>query len=89
MGINCDFPRPGDIRKRSRRVSRVQSGEKVLFQYCSLGCACTARGGRIRRFQKIIRFLKLTALLLILSIVGVYDTIATYTAAVLRRVGAT
>ena len=65
---NYDFSRPDDIRKRSRRVSRVQSGEKVLFQNCSLGCACTARGGRNCRFQKIIRFLKLTCLLLILLI---------------------
>ena len=67
--INYDFPHPDDIRKRSRRVYRVQSGEKVLFQNCSLGCACTARGGRNCRFQKIIRFFKeLTALLLILLI---------------------
>jgi hypothetical protein len=33
----CFFSRPDDIRKRSRKVSRVQSGEKVLFQTVRLG----------------------------------------------------
>ena len=81
--INYDFSRPDDIRKRSRRVYRVQSGEKVLFQYCSLGCACTARGGRNCRFQKIIRFLKLTALLWILLII--HEPACMHAAAMVRK----
>ena len=33
-------------------VSRVKSGDKVRFQNCSFGCACSVRGGRNRIFQK-------------------------------------
>ena len=46
------FPRPDGLRTRSRSDSRVRSGEKVLFQNYSFGCARTARGGRNCRFQK-------------------------------------
>ena len=65
---NYDFSPPNDIRKRSRRVSRVQSGEKVLFQYCPFGWACTARGGRICRFQKITGKITAAGLLVVLLI---------------------
>jgi hypothetical protein len=53
---------------RYPRGEPYQNGEKVIFQYCPFERACTARGGLRSRFQKIRRFLKLTALLLMLLI---------------------